>query len=152
MTTRRYQIARQPPGTLDTVINEVITEPDGEHATVFLALHAPASHTNAIHVAGQLGVAYENGRDDREAELLQPPCDAVTDAVRLRLLDSMLEWGRGQTDTEGAEPERFYLVPTHSDRVNGELYYEIREERYGHGRKVRIRLLIEEVTPGGHHG
>lgn len=148
MTTRRYRIAKQPPGTLDTVIDEVVIEQDGEHATAFVALHPPASHTNAIHVTEQLGAAYENGRDDREAELLQPPGDAVIDGVRGRLLDAMCEWGRGQTDVEapGQEPQSYYLIPVNSDQVNGELYYDIREERYGTGRKLRVRLLIEELT------
>lgn len=143
---RTYKIGRREDGRIDTPIIEFTAYPDGEQRQEILSLSPPASHTNAIATVEALQRAYNEGRGDRESELLQlldGATGALLAAVRGRLLDVMEEWGAGEFETPDA-PQ--YLALLNADEVNGELYCEARPVYGQPGRKLRVRLLIEDLN------
>lgn len=146
---RTYKLGAVQPGRIDRTVVEIdLDDSDQEKdSREFLSLPRHLRHEFAFDIVHALQKAYQQGREDRGAELHQLPGDGswIIDCLRARLLGVLEEWGPGNTDPAGPQMNEYRVTLVRADEANGELTWEI-GPRYGDPvRTVRMRLVIEEI-------
>jgi hypothetical protein len=148
MTKHTYKAGAVQEGRLDRAIFEIETDGDQETGKrEFLGLPVRLRGEYIFDIVTALQRAYQQGREDRGAELHQLPGDGdrLTDQLRAHLLGALEGWGPGWTDPAQPDFATWYIGLTGADHPNGELRWEVSETHHLPGRRFRTRLVIEEI-------
>lgn len=146
--TRKYEADEGTPAARGRLINEVVTDRQGNRlsASALLLVRPDTPISTLNDIARALERAYEHGRGDRTLDLESGEADWEREALRERLLMTVTEWGQGWAEPSGPDSTSLRVALVNVDSKDGSADFQVSEHRHDeNGPRFRVRLTIDRL-------